>query len=190
MEEIKEEKVLEKRMYFFTLGNISNIYKGIQAGHSCLRYARLFSKDHPEVWDFVDNHETWIILNGGSTNSERDFDGVSKGTLNQIANQLLDNDIRFSYFMEPDLDNALTAVCFLLDERVFNRKDYPDFLDYLVGKLKDVDETDFGEITIAQLMTNDDLITSNPKDYKSWVRSIGGIKNVFLRELIKGKKLA
>jgi hypothetical protein len=28
------------------------------------------------------------------------------------------------------------------------------------------------------------------KQYKEWVRFVGGVKNVFLRDLIKNKKLA
>ena len=128
MEELNEEKILDVRMYFFVPYNISDKQMGIQAGHSALRYARAFSAENPEVWDFVDNHETWIILNGGTTNGERDFDGIALGTLNQIADQILDADIPFSYFIEPDLNNALSSVCFLADERVFNFKDYPDFI--------------------------------------------------------------
>ena len=31
-----------------------------------------------------------------------------------------------SLFSEPDLNFALTAVCFIADERVFNYEDYPE----------------------------------------------------------------
>lgn len=187
--ELKDEKVLEMRMYFFTLGNISNIYKGIQAGHSALRYARLFAADNPEVWDFVDNHETWIILNGGTTNETRDFDGNAEGTMNQIADQLQANDIMFSYFIEPDLNNALSALCFLLDERVFNYKDYPNFVDYII---ETSGQNEFGNAfpIETRIKSDEELIAKYPSIYKSWVREMGGVKNIFLRELIEGKKLA
>ena len=191
MEELQEEKVLELRMYFFVPYNISGRQMGIQAGHAALRYARMFSNDNPEVWDFVDNHETWIILNGGTTNADRDFDGIPAGSLNLIADQLQENDIMFSYFVEPDLNNALTALCFIADERVFNRKDYPDFSDYLfnnhydlfIDKTKDDDKIfDFTDIEEVQNRFS--------KEYKEWIRFLGGVKNAFLRELIKDKRLA
>lgn len=183
MEELNEEKVLEVRMYFFVPYNISEIAKGIQAGHAALRYARQFSADNPEVWDFVDNHETWIILNGGTMNETRDFEGIAEGTMNQIADDLQKNDIQFSYFLEPDLNNGLSALCFLCDEQVFNKKDYPDIVKFISG------ENNVLRLQLS-LMTTDELIDEYPDQYKTWVRLIGGIKNVFLRELLNDKKLA
>lgn len=182
-----EEKELELRMYFFVPYNISSIQKSIQAGHSALRYARLFAEKDPLVWEFVDKHETWVILNGGTTNSEYDFDGTPKGSLNQIADSLQENDIQFSYFIEPDLNNALTAVCFIIDERVFNRKDYPDFQDYLVDVLNVYKPEQKFKVYRTSI---DFLKTMHPEEYKEWVRLLGGVKNVFLRDLIRDKKLA
>lgn len=193
MEELNEEKVLEQRMYFFVPYNISEIQKGIQSGHAALRYARMFSKEHPEVWDFVDNHETWIILNGGTTNETRDFEGKPEGTMNQIADSLEDNDVQFSFFTEPDLNNSLTALCFLCDERVFNNKDYPDFVDYILD-IKMYEEakkaTPAENIVKLKIKSNEELQEMFPEYYKEWVRFLGGLKNVFLRELIKDKRLA
>lgn len=189
-----EEKILELRMYFFVPQNVSEIYKGIQAGHAALRYAVKFHNS--ELMDFVDNHETWVILNGGTTNDDRDFDGISKGSLNQIADSLQDNDIDFTYFHEPDLNNALTAVCFICDERVFNRKDYPDFVDWILNVKMFSDAKDMAlknnpEFwTKLKIMPNEEVIDGFPEYYKEWVRFIGGVKNVFLRELIKDKKKA
>lgn len=189
----EEQKVLEQRMYFFVPYNISEIQKGIQCGHAALRYARQFSADNPEVWDFVDNHETWIILNGGTTNSDRDFDGICEGSLNQIADQLLENDIMFSYFIEPDLNNALTSVCFICDEKVFNYKEYPEFIDYLFDvKMYEgaKEQTPQQNYDLIKNQSDEDLQRLFPEYYKEWVRFVGGIKNVFLRKLTKGKKLA
>lgn len=192
-EDLNEEKVLEMRMYFFVPYNISGRQMGIQAGHAALRYVRSYADNNPEVWDFVDNHETWIILNGGTTNETRDFDGVAAGGMNQIADSLADNDIMFSYFVEPDLNNALSALCFLCDERVFNYKDYPDFVNYvLYVKMYDNAREEVPAENIIKLknMTNDELQEMFPEYYKEWVRNMGGVKNIFLRELIKDKKLA
>jgi len=187
-----EEKILEVRAYYFVAYNISPMQKGIQAGHAGWRYARKFSANNPEVWDFVDNHETTIILDGGTTNSRRDFDGVALGTLNQIADSLHENDIPFSYFEEPDLNDALTAVCFLADERVFNRKDYPNFVDYILDKMYLDSKTamDAQNVVMLKMQGLEHLQEMFPEYYKEWVRFLGGVKNVFLRELIKDKELA
>lgn len=184
-------KELEKRMYFFVPYNLSPIQQAIQAGHASLEYAHKYGGKELFI-DFIDNWKTWIILNGGTTNSKRDFEGIPQGSLNQIGDSLLENGIDFSYFEEPDLEDALTALCFIADERVFNYKDYPEFSEWLLT-------VDFSDDSVEKLLS----FTISTKDtieglkekfggyYKSWERDVmGGEKNVFLRELLKGKKLA
>lgn len=185
---MEEEKVLELRMYFLVPYNISPIQQAIQAGHAALEYARKF-KDSETFMNFVDNHKTWIILNGGTTNDQRDFEGKAQGTLNQIGDQLYDNSIEFSFFREPDLNDALTALCFICDERVFNRKDYPDLIEFILNKIPVEDEDNY---TKAMINSNKiELLAQNfPELYKEWVRLLGGVKNIILRELIRDKKLA
>jgi len=180
-EKIKEEKQLELRMYFFVAQNLSSICTGIQSGHCSLQYAYLYGQDQ-EFIDFLQQHKTWIILNGGTTNDERDFEDKPLGTLNQIGDALAENDIKFSYFREPDLNHALTALCFIVDERVFNKKNFPDFKDFLSGTCKSYIE--------ANNLTYDEMKEVYHTDYKEWVRFIGGVKNIFLRELLKDKRLA
>lgn len=211
------EKPLELRMYFLVIYQLTGIQMGIQCGHAALEYARRFG-DTIEFKNFVDNWKTWIILNGGTTNDERDFKGIAQGTLNQYGDLLNDNDIPFSFFHEPDLNNSLTSLCFIADERVFNRKDYPDFRDYLStwfletnikikNTLNDTNDNINNSI-IADIIdtekikefnnlsnaianaTDEELIKYYPDGYKAWIRFIGGIKNEFLRSLIKDKKLA
>jgi len=182
---MKELKELEKRMYFFTIYQLTGIQIGIQCGHSALEYVQHFGKTD-EYIDFITNWKTWIILNGGTTNGQRDFEGISQGTLNQIGDQLQENDIPFSFFHEPDLNDALTALCFICDERVFNREDYPDFIDYLVS----IYRGEYSSQQIVELrLTAIETLKEN-EHYKEWIRSIGGVKNEFLRDLIKDKKLA
>ncbi len=185
---MEEEKVLELRMYFLVPYNISPIQQAIQAGHAALEYARRF-KDSETFIDFADNHKTWIILNGGTTNDQRDFDGLAKGTLNQVGDQLYENGIDFSYFREPDLNDALTALCFICDERVFNRKDYPDLLEFILGKIPVEDEDNYST-AIINGSKPEILEQKFPEYYKEWVRLLGGVKNIYLRNLIRDKKLA
>ena len=162
---------LELRMYFFVPYNISEIQKGIQSGHSMGEYALKYGRYNPNhiVWDFLEKWKTWIILNGGTTSFkiiEVGNESGFYGSLNQIQDSLEKHGIEYSTFVEPDINDALTAVCVILDERVFNFKKYPDEVDF------------------------NDLLSDATYDYDEWVETMGGEKNVFLRELIKGKRLA
>lgn len=177
---------LEKRMYFLVPYNISPIQQAIQAGHAALEYAYRYGNDNDYV-DFIENWKTWIILNGGTTNSTRTLgDGISIGSLNQTLDSIYqfnkenpDFIIDVSYFKEPDLNDALTAISLIVDERVFNRKDYPDFREWQV---------DNGEEYKIEGYAND-------QDYqtaiKKYINSIGiDMRVFFLKELLNNKKLA
>ena len=188
------EKNLELRMYFFTVSSLKGISQGIMCGHAALEYANKFG-DTELFRDFVNNHKTWIILNGGTTNDERDFEMIPAGSLNQIGDQLNDNNIEFSYFIEPDLNDALTAVCFICDERVFNVKDYPDFVDWLLDiKMLESEKEEMrqnnSDLWVKLRLYPETQQEMFPDYYKEWVRFVGGVRNVFLRELLKNKKLA
>jgi hypothetical protein len=190
-----EVEVLELRMYFFVPYNISPIQQGIQAGHALGRHCLKYGRHDPNhiVWDFLEKFETFVILNGGTTNDERDFEMIPAGSLNLIGDQLQENDIEFAFMIEPDLNHALTALSFICDERVFNRKDYPDFVDYIFDVKMypeargNVPEQNYIMIKMQSAEKQQEMF---PEYYKEWVRFIGGIKNVFLRELIKDRKKA
>jgi hypothetical protein len=182
------EKTLEQRMYFFVPYNISPIQQAIQAGHAALEYAYKNSNGALFI-HFMDKWKIWVILDGGTTNSRREIGtSISLGSLNQIADSLKENDIDFSYFVEPDLNDALTAVCFIVDERVWNYKDYPDFLNWIFENHL-YDEPAQRKIEL-KMMGMLELTWMFPEYHKEWVGFLGGKKNVFLRELIRGKKLA
>jgi len=162
------DKELELRMYFFTIYQLTGIQAGIQCGHAALEYAyKYFNSD--KYRNFYHKWKTWVILNGGTTNSKCDLNGIREGTLDRILQQLCENNISHSYFCEPDLNDALTAVCFICDERVFNKELYPDYREWSEREWSEFEWDD---------------------SYNRWVNFIGGEKNVFLRELLNGKKLA
>jgi len=188
------ENKLELRMYFFTVSSLKGISQGIMCGHASLEYANKYG-DTELFKEFVNYHKTWIILNGGTTNADRDFEAIPAGTLNQIGDQLQENDIDFSYFLEPDLNNALTALCIIVDERVFNYKDYPDFVNWLTDikmyeSAKNEALKNNPELWVRLRLYPDLQQEMFPEYYKEWVRFMGGVKNVFLRKLIQDKKLA
>lgn len=201
-------KKLELRMYGLVPYNISPIQQGIQYGHAVVDYGQKMKiigllnnehlADHKESLstqynDWADNWKTFIILNGGTTNANIE----RLGALNQHLQTLRDNDIFCADFYEPDLGDQLTAVTFIVDERVFNKKDYPEFSDWLMSsKYADLIKIDLGiNVTPQFLQSIVDKIkkSTNKEDqkaYHEWVKLVGGEKNVFLRDFLKNFKLA
>jgi|GEM_PF-3537940 len=119
---------LEYRMYGMVPYNISDIQKGIQFGHAVVEYSNEHS--NTEAYKKWARHDkTFIILNGGTTNSKIQDDGLPFGTLNQYELKLLAAvpEMPVGRFCEPDLGDQLTAICFLVDERVWDFEKYPDF---------------------------------------------------------------
>lgn len=172
------------RMYFFVPYNISEIQKGIQAGHAALEYANFHGASF-EYKDFIKNDKTWIILNGGTTRRKFENQNDTMGSLDFIENQLIENKIKRASFYEPDLNFALTAVCFLADERVWDFENYPDFENVLWEE--NLSASLFG----GQKRSRETLVQKYPEAYQTWIADVmGGEKNAFLRELIRNKKLA
>ena len=181
---------LELRMYFFVPYNISPIQQGIQAGHSLGRYALKYGRYNPVhvVWDFLEKWETFIILNGGTTNSNRDFTMISAGSLNQIADDLVENEIEMAYMIEPDLNDALSAVAIICDERVFNKELYPEFWDFMAKQDGYVPMT---TRVVVKTMPVEEWPNAYGQHYINWKEDVlGGDKNLFLRELIRDMKRA
>ena len=168
---MKMEEKISYRMYFFVPYNITDKQKGIQCGHAVEQYAAKYG--HWENYkDYLVNDKTWIMLDGGTTNNNLDRLGTMQQILHSIMsfnseyeNKYNKMGIRYATFYEPDLNDALSSFCFLVDERVWNYEKYPDYEDY-------VNEIDT-EIT--------------PEE---WDMMLGDEMNVFLRELLRNKKLA
>lgn len=149
-EETKEYK-FEQRMYFLVLYNISPIQQGIQALHSAIEYSNLLSKKE-EYQKWATEDKTVIILNGGTTSTmEKHFDSLAEIGINVVG------------FKEPDLNDSLTSLAFLVDERVWNKVKYPDLA-----------KQDYHGVA----------------EYEYWSESIGGNPNVWLREWLKGFRMA
>lgn len=173
---MEENKKLELRMYFFVPYNISGRQMGIQAGHALGRYCLKYGRYNPNhiVWDFLEKWETFIVLNGGTTNDQRDFEMIPAGSLNQIGDLLQKNHIEFAYMIEPDLNHALSALSFICDERVFNTVDYPSFDEYINNKVENEGDATFMGYEYFE------------KEYDR----LYGEKTRFLKDLILTKKLA
>lgn len=167
------ENNLELRMYSLVLYNISSIQQGIQAYHATIEATQNFNKefsiDKNQFDDWAKLWKTVIILNGGST-----------VTMNQHLQILRENKIKYSRFNEPDLNDSLTAISFIVDERVFDKKKYPDYINH---------ELEFKNKSGIIGLSSSDMDDYN-HDYKIWLRSIGGEQNAFLRIFLSQFKLA
>ena len=114
------------RMYGLVPYNISPIQQGIQFGHAVVEYALEYGNTE-EYQQWAKEDKTFIILNGGTTNTRYDENNNHVGSLNNHRQLLSDEDILFRSFFEPDLGDQLTAVVFLVDDRVFDKVAWPDW---------------------------------------------------------------
>lgn len=175
---------LELRMFGLVNYQLTGIQQGIQFGHAVVEYGlKYFNTDLYQDW--ATNYKTFIVLNGGTTNTKFSIeDGLPFGTMNRHLITLSENGIDLAPFYEPDLGDQLTSIVFLVDERVFNRRKYPDF-KLFVKTNYDVDD---------KYINYNEWINSESSVKKEvaleWQNLIGGEKNVFLRNFLENFKLA
>jgi hypothetical protein len=192
-------KKLEFRMYGLVPYNISPIQQGIQFGHAVVEYGQkvkyLDQSLYNQYNDWADNWKTFIILNGGTSNHSVNRYSDSEdffGSMEKNLKLLEDNNVQIATFYEPDLNDMLSGIVFIVDEQVFNKKDYPDFSDWLISsKYADLIRTELGA-TIDTISENIKKSTNkeDQKAYKEWINLVGGDKNVFLRDFLKNFRLA
>jgi hypothetical protein len=99
-------------MYFFVMGNLSGRQQGIQAGHAAVEYSLrcgLGEKEFGDYVEFAQHHKTFILLDGGGSNDmyDRLVDLTGLG-------------IPHAKFNEPDLNNAVSAIAFILAHDVYS----------------------------------------------------------------------
>ena len=116
----------EYRMYGLVPYNISPIQQGIQFGHAVVEYGLEFFET-PEYQKWAKEDKTFIILNGGTTNTRFVLGHDHIGSLNNHRQLLSDEGVQFRSFFEPDLGDQLTAVVFLVDDRVFDKVTWPEY---------------------------------------------------------------
>lgn len=179
---------LELRLYGLVPYQLIGIQKGIQYGHAndemTLRVIKtLRGKDNmpteemDKYIDWLEFWKTYIILNGGTTNTNP----IRLGTMNKHLSLLRENGVFCSEFYEPDLGDQLTAITFVVDERVFNKEKYPD--------LKWMNDPEWGN-TFPPDNPIDSKYLSGYDEWTDWIVNIGGKKNLFLRNFLKNFKLA
>ena len=167
---------MELRMYGLVNYQLTGIQKGIQFGHAVVDYSQSIRKSENSIElekynEWADNHKTFIILSGGTTNLSIE----KPGTMNLHLKALIDNNIYCRSFHEPDLGDQLTAISFIVDERVFNKEKYPDYQFQLKQ---------------ADILSPKFICDEEKEDWIKWVHSIGGQSNLFLRTFLTNFRLA
>ena len=165
------------RMYFFVPYNIMPIQQGIQAGHCAEQYALKYNII-PQWMEYVQDHKTWVILDGGTTNNSENPE--LRGSLNTYRDTLEENEIAYASFYEPDLNDALSAICFIVGEKVYDMENYPMYDEWC---RREIDaRTNGGTLSI--------YVTFPEKPTEEYIQFVGGPKNFILKELIYRKRLA
>lgn len=140
-------------MYILVPYQLTGIQKGIQSLHAVVEYANQYASS-PAYQRWSQQDKTVIVLNGGTTHN-------TNGTINAAFTQIVANNVPVAAFYEPDLNDTLTAVAFLVDERVFQKDLY-------------MSETITDEFTTDEQLLGD----------------LGSYQNVFLRRFVKNFRLA
>jgi hypothetical protein len=101
---------------------------------------------------------------------------------------MINQGIKVVPFYEPDLNYCLSAMSFIVDERVFNRTKYPDFdfENYSLFPIKRLDQLEF----LQQHDFFEEGFVGGKDAFNTWLESIGGEKNLFLRLFLKNFELA
>ena len=192
---------LELRMYGFVPYNISEIQKGIQFGHTVVEYGLENHLDN-DYLNWAKYNKTFIILNGGTSNHSVDRyreeafnkgwreDETYIGSMETIKTTLEENGVKIATFYEPDLNDMLSGICFIVDERVFSRK-YLNLGDWVVENYGELIMDNYGGGLNIKKLEKQIKYSELPKEqkiYQKWVEYIGGEKNVFLKEFLAPNK--
>lgn len=171
---MKKQPPLKQRMYSLVIYQLTGIQKGIQSYHATIEYQLKYGNT-PEYLQWAKKDKTVILLNGGTTN-QANIDCYSQeyytGTMDEALNTLAENGIPYMEFYEPDLNNSMTAISFLVDERVWDRDKYPDVTKETLGLDPRTDRT---------------IVTR--KIFEEYIK-LYGEKIAFLRTWTRGFQLA
>ena len=191
------ENKLELRMYGLVPYNISPIQQAIQYGHAVVEYGQMVKNNSTEEYDdWADNWKTFIILNGGTSNHSVNRYGTEDfvGSMETHLATLEENGIRLATFFEPDLNDMLSAIVFIVDERVFNKKVYLEFGDWVMENHMDyLTDNLIAPNKIEKMRKSGYFEDASPREkriYDEWKDFVGGDKNVFLRDFLNGFRLA
>lgn len=166
---------MEYRMYSMVLRQLNPMQKGIQALHAVVEYAnKYFNESDYRKWAVTD--KTMIVLDGGTSTELAD-----------VIDKLEELGVKYSTFTEPDLYNNITAVAFIASEKVWDRENYPDLVEFTNNNSSEA-------IKVLYKYGPDHICPDALKEY--WIKTVFDEKpelvdNLLdLRNLIFSKKLS
>ena len=158
---------MEYRTYEIVLRHLSGVNKGVQAEHSAKRY----------IWKYRNEPLTEIVMENLENETTIMVDGGTHQDMVEIHNRFEDAGIHHTYFIEPDLNDCMTAITVIADERVWDRKNYKSY-------------SEFVDLCMIEDGLNPLLSSIRPGYIEQWYEYIGGEKNSILMEILQNKKLS
>lgn len=95
---------MPQKMYSVAMRHLSGIQKGIQSGHSVVEF-QLKHGESKQYKRWARKDKTMIVLEANTSSQ-----------LDKLMRKLRQFRIPYAPFREPDLDNIVTSVSFLIDE--------------------------------------------------------------------------
>lgn len=148
------------KMYSIVLRHLDGQNKGVQTTHGVCEYVRKHWDDE-DLQQWINQDKTLVMLSGGTVSD-----------MNEIRTCFDEVGIPYETFEEEDLANITTSICLLADEKVWDRKNYPSFNEFV----KTYTET-------TGFTNTDDLVVV-------YERLVGGHQNAVKKEILNNLRLA
>ena len=169
---------MEYRMYCLAERHLSIAQKTIQAAHAIVEYSLEYG-DTEEYKHWAEFDKTIIVLDGGNS-----------GEMREDIIKLTDIKHNYEIFQEPDMDNFVTCIAFLADERVFNYETYGrNFEEWRNLKILEGERSRMHTDPVTGITTMHDIYTM-PPTYPEWINLIGGENQEVLKNIVSNKRLA
>lgn len=166
---------MKYRMYSFVLRQLNPMQKGVQTTHAVVEYETFYGKTKEyQTWANVD--KTLIVLDGGTYPE-----------MMELLETLGNENIKHGYFTEEDLNNLVTSITVIADERVWDIETYPTFESWILTQEKYLETICYGYNTTRHPTYDEE---KRKEAYAEWIEKMGGETNIKLRELISSKRLA
>lgn len=117
---------IKTRMYAVSMRHLSSMQKGIQSNHAIIEYSNAYGSNMEyKRWSRIHKVDIFLEIN---TSDE----------LTYLIDTLKGLQHRHREFREPDLYNIVTAVAFIVDERVWDIEKYPTPITERIKTLREL----------------------------------------------------
>lgn len=116
----------QQRMYCIVLRHLSGIQKGIQSAHAIIEYSNFFFRSK-EYKRWARKDKTLIVL---EVNSSQELEGILR-ELRELNHPIKE-------FIEPDINNSITTIAFLLNERIWDTETFLEERNVKILRLREL----------------------------------------------------